>query len=95
NFISREKLDKIPDIKRNIRDSLTSILRALDTINPPVRLEHAENQARATYILTTAHQLDVDYPPAFFDHAEVLWRDGGVQECFQRSNEYQLIDSAK
>ncbi|CAF4819022.1 unnamed protein product [Rotaria sp. Silwood1] len=94
-FTPQEKLDKIPDIKRNIRDSLTSILRALDTINPPVRLEHSENQARATYILTTAHQLDVDYPPAFFDHAEVLWRDGGVQECFQRSNEYQLIDSAK
>lgn len=24
-----------------------------------------------------------------------LWSDGGVQECFSRSNEYQLNDSAK
>jgi len=24
-----------------------------------------------------------------------LWADAGVQECFQRSNEYQLNDSAK
>ena len=24
-----------------------------------------------------------------------LWTDGGVQECFSRSNEYQLNDSAK
>jgi len=24
-----------------------------------------------------------------------LWADGGVQECFSRSNEYQLNDSAK
>lgn len=24
-----------------------------------------------------------------------LWVDGGVQECFSRSNEYQLNDSAK
>jgi guanine nucleotide-binding protein G(o) subunit alpha len=24
-----------------------------------------------------------------------LWADGGVQECFGRSNEYQLNDSAK
>jgi len=24
-----------------------------------------------------------------------LWTDSGVQECFQRSNEYQLNDSAK
>ncbi|CAF3794679.1 unnamed protein product [Rotaria sp. Silwood1] len=90
-----ERVDKIPDIKRNIHDSLTSILRALDTISPPVSLEHSENRERATYILTTAHQLDFDYPPEFFDDVETLWRDGGVQECFQRSNEYQLIDSAK
>lgn len=24
-----------------------------------------------------------------------LWQDTGVQECFSRSNEYQLNDSAK
>lgn len=24
-----------------------------------------------------------------------LWSDGGVKECFSRSNEYQLNDSAK
>jgi len=24
-----------------------------------------------------------------------LWQDAGVQECFSRSNEYQLNDSAK
>ena len=24
-----------------------------------------------------------------------LWADGGVQDCFQRANEYQLNDSAK
>jgi guanine nucleotide-binding protein G(o) subunit alpha len=24
-----------------------------------------------------------------------LWQDSGVQECFCRSNEYQLNDSAK
>ena len=24
-----------------------------------------------------------------------LWMDGGVQECFQRSREYQLNDSAE
>jgi guanine nucleotide-binding protein G(s) subunit alpha len=64
-------------------------------IIPPVQLEHPENQSRATYILTTAHQLDFDYPPEFFENVEILWSDGGVQECFQRSNEYQLIDCAK
>ncbi len=112
-MFSREKIDKIPDIKRNIRDSLTvgfqniffrylmsfsffkSIIRALDKITPPCTLEHPENQWRATYMLTTAHQLDFDYPPEFYEHAAVLWSDAGIQACFERSNEYQLIDCAK
>jgi guanine nucleotide-binding protein G(s) subunit alpha len=62
---------------------------------PPVRYEHPENQALATYILTTAHQLDFDYPPEFFETVQILWSDAGVKECFLRSNEYQLIDCAK
>jgi guanine nucleotide-binding protein G(s) subunit alpha len=94
-FTTQEKIDKIPDIKRNIRDSLTSILRAMEKINPPIALERPEDQWRATYILTTAHQLEFDYPPEFFEHAAILWSDAGVQACFDRSNEYQLIDCAK
>ena len=26
---------------------------------------------------------------------KVLWADPGMKACFERSNEYQLIDSAK
>ena len=75
--------------------SLQSIIRSMDKINPPVLLEHPENEWRATYIITTAHHLDFDYPPEFFDHAAILWSDTGIQACFERSNEYQLIDCAK
>ena len=31
----------------------------------------------------------------FFDHAKHLWEDEGVKACFERSNEYQLIDCAQ
>ena len=31
----------------------------------------------------------------FFSHCRQLWADAGVQEAFERSNEYQLIDCAK
>ena len=67
----------------------------MDKISPPVALGHPENQWRATYMITTAHQLDFDYPPEFFEHAAILWSDEGIQACFERSNEYQLIDCAK
>ncbi len=30
----------------------------------------------------------------FYDHAKALWDDEGVQECYARAHEYQLIDSA-
>ena len=31
----------------------------------------------------------------FYEHTEILWKDKGVQSCFERSNEYQLIDCAQ
>lgn len=67
----------------------------MEALSPPVHLEKAGNQSLATYILTTAHQLDFDYPAEFYENVEILWRDAGVQECYQRANEYQLIDCAK
>lgn len=38
---------------------------------------------------------DFNYPPEFYEHTEELWKDSGVQQTFERSNEYQLIDCAK
>uniref|UniRef100_A0A671XIV0 Guanine nucleotide-binding protein G(s) subunit alpha n=1 Tax=Sparus aurata TaxID=8175 RepID=A0A671XIV0_SPAAU len=31
----------------------------------------------------------------FYDHAKILWQDEGVRSCWERSNEYQLIDCAQ
>lgn len=30
----------------------------------------------------------------YFDHVKIAWADKGVQDTYERSNEYQLIDSA-
>ena len=38
---------------------------------------------------------DFEYTREFYDTTEALWKDPGVQACFERSNEYQLIDCAK
>lgn len=38
---------------------------------------------------------DFNYPPEFYEHTEELWKDHGVQQTYERSNEYQLIDCAK
>lgn len=31
----------------------------------------------------------------YYDHVKILWADPGVHKTFKRSNEFQLIDSAK
>ncbi|KAF9806662.1 hypothetical protein SFRURICE_002081, partial [Spodoptera frugiperda] len=53
----------------------------------------SERAEKANLIRHNIHESihDIEY----FDHVRTLWRDGGVRECFRRSNEYQLIDSAE
>lgn len=31
----------------------------------------------------------------FYEHTKTLWQDEGVRACYERSNEYQLIDCAQ
>lgn len=94
-FSEEEKIQKIEDIKKNIRDAILTISGAMSTLAPPVSLENPANQFRVDYIQDVASQPDFDYPSEFYEHTEILWQDRGVQACYERSNEYQLIDCAK
>ncbi|XP_022696481.1 guanine nucleotide-binding protein G(s) subunit alpha isoform X4 [Varroa jacobsoni] len=94
-FSEDERKQKIDDIKKNIRDAILTITGAMSTLVPPVQLEHPENQARVDYIQDVASAPNFDYPPEFYEHTEILWKDRGVIAAFERSNEYQLIDCAK
>ncbi|PAA72179.1 hypothetical protein BOX15_Mlig033727g1 [Macrostomum lignano] len=87
--------EKVPDIRRNIRDGMLSITGAMSNLNPPVELENPEYQQYVDYVQTETISKEFDYPPEFFERCCLLWKDKGVQEAFSRANEYQLIDSAK
>ncbi|KAK7505770.1 hypothetical protein BaRGS_00003041 [Batillaria attramentaria] len=94
-FGADERKQKIEDIKRNVRDAILTITGAMSTLNPPVTLENPDNQFRVDYIQDVASQPDFDYPHEFYEHTEILWKDKGVQHCYERANEYQLIDCAQ
>lgn len=94
-FSEREKKEKIDAIRKNLRDAICSIAGAMSSLKPPVELELGENRKLRDYILETASKPDFDYPTEFFTYCAKLWKDGGIQETFERSNEYQLIDCAK
>ncbi|KAK2559762.1 Guanine nucleotide-binding protein G(s) subunit alpha [Acropora cervicornis] len=94
-FTEQEKRQKIEDIKKNIRDAILTITGAMSTLTPPVKLANPNNQFRIDYLHEVATTPDFDYPPEFYEHTKILWQDAGVLECFERSNEYQLIDCAQ
>ncbi|RZC43030.1 G-alpha and/or Arf domain containing protein [Asbolus verrucosus] len=94
-FSEQEKKEKIRSIKQNIHESIHDIVSAMAKIAPPVQLEKAENQTSVEFILKLGPEEPEGYSEEYFDHVKTLWGDRGVQQTFERSNEYQLIDSAQ
>lgn len=94
-FDDSSRREKVPDIRKNIRDGMLSITGAMSRIVPPVQLEHPEYQEYVQYIQEKTTASDFDYPSQFFEICCKLWVDKGVKETFSRANEYQLIDSAR
>ncbi|XP_045384496.1 guanine nucleotide-binding protein G(s) subunit alpha isoforms short isoform X5 [Eulemur rufifrons] len=90
-----DKAVKVQDIKNNLKEAIETIVAAMSNLVPPVELANPENQFRVDYILSVMNKPDFDFPPEFYEHAKVLWQDEGVRACYERSNEYQLIDCAQ
>lgn len=92
-FNKEERLQKLEDIKRNIRDAILTICDAMEKLH--IRLENEQLQPQLDWIIDRASETNFDYPAEFWTYTELLWKDKGIQQCYERSNEYQLIDCAK
>ncbi|XP_063072063.1 guanine nucleotide-binding protein G(s) subunit alpha-like isoform X2 [Engraulis encrasicolus] len=94
-FNAEEKKQKIQDIKNNIKEAIETIVAAMGSLAPPVPVASPANQRCIEYISRLSSQKDFDFTPEFYEHTKCLWQDSGVRACFDRSNEYQLIDCAQ
>ena len=94
-FSEEEKKQKVAEIRRNVRESVLTILTAMPNIDPPVRCADPALEAQRSWLMEYNTQPDFEYNTEFYEATEALWADAGVQTCFERSNEYQLIDCAK
>jgi len=97
-FNEQEKKEKVEDIKKNIKEGILTITGAMKTIVPPAKLDDPSQQWRIDWLhenCVVSEEEEFEYPEEFYDHVETLWADKGVIDCFERSNEYQLIDCAK
>ncbi|KAJ2720269.1 guanine nucleotide-binding protein subunit alpha [Coemansia sp. Benny D115] len=77
----------------NTIQSMRVLLEAMDTLH--IALEHPEYQGYSDVIMSMPGQIEAENLPADVAGAvKALWADAGVRECFGRSNEFQLNDSA-
>jgi len=94
-FSEEERLQKRENIRTNVKDAILTVAQAMSAISPPVQLANPQSVPAFDFVTARCPSPDFDYPPEFWDHVEVLWADPGMKTCYERSNEYQLIDSAK
>uniref|UniRef100_A0A1I8HWJ6 Guanine nucleotide-binding protein G(O) subunit alpha n=1 Tax=Macrostomum lignano TaxID=282301 RepID=A0A1I8HWJ6_9PLAT len=84
-----------PIVYSNTIQSLVAILRAMSTL--AIDYSDQDRLADAQIVFDVIGRMADAQPfsPQLLVAMKRLWADGGVQSCFQRSNEYQLNDSAK
>ncbi|XP_022339054.2 guanine nucleotide-binding protein G(s) subunit alpha-like [Crassostrea virginica] len=92
-FDMRERIEKVSDIRKNIKESIVVLLLAMSQLD--IALKNEDNEISKEFILNEAGNTEIHRTNEFLEHAEKLWADGGVQECYSRSHEFQLIDCAK
>ncbi|KAF3856573.1 hypothetical protein F7725_017296 [Dissostichus mawsoni] len=100
-FNAEEKKQKIHDIKNNIKEAIETIIAAMITLTPPCKLACPANQSRIKYVMHQVNRKDLSFLqpyllfPGVFMTCKVPRQDEGVRSCWDRSNEYQLIDCAQ
>jgi guanine nucleotide-binding protein G(i) subunit alpha len=78
----------------NVVQSMQVILDAMEMLGLPLDGEEARSHADTIMSQPPVFQ-GSRLPPDVTQAIAVLWRSSTVQECFARSAEYQLNDSAK
>lgn len=95
NGYSREERESFKEIiYSNTVQSMRVILEAMESLELP--LDDARAEFHVQTIFMQPQQIEGDVlAPEVGTAVEALWKDAGVQECFNRSREYQLNDSAR
>ncbi|XP_072374567.1 guanine nucleotide binding protein (G protein), alpha activating activity polypeptide O, b isoform X2 [Scyliorhinus torazame] len=84
-----------PVVYSNTIQSLAAIVRAMDTLG--IEYGDKERKADAKMVCDVVSRMEDTEPfsPELLSAMIRLWTDSGMVECFSRSREYQLNDSAQ
>lgn len=84
-----------PVIFSNTIMSLIAILRAMEKLQVPFGDEKRIGDARMIFEIAMRGEDTLQFSEELLEAMKRLWVDKGVRDCFRRSREYQLHDSAK
>lgn len=92
---SRDERESFKEIIfTNTVQSMRVILEAMESLELPLDDQRAEYHVQTIFM--QPQQIEGDnLPPEVGNAIANLWKDAGVQDCFKRSREYQLNDSAR
>ncbi|KAF8457425.1 guanine nucleotide-binding protein subunit alpha [Terfezia claveryi] len=92
---SRDERESFKEIIfSNTVQSMRVILEAMESLEVPLGDQRHEYHVQTIFM--QPQQIEGDsLPPEVGNAIRALWQDRGVQECFTRSREYQLNDSAR
>lgn len=92
---SRDERENFKEIIfSNTVQSMRVILEAMESLELPLDDQRAEYHVQTIFMQPAQIEGD-NLPPEVGTAIAALWRDAGVQDCFKRSREYQLNDSAR
>ncbi|XP_039653625.1 guanine nucleotide-binding protein G(t) subunit alpha-1 isoform X1 [Perca fluviatilis] len=88
-----ESMEFIVIIYSNTLQSIMAIVKAMSTLN--MNYGHPDQQDDARKLMHLADTIEEGtMPKEMADIILRLWKDSGIQACFERASEYQLNDSA-
>lgn len=82
-------------IRHNLLESIESMVKAMSTLS----IQYEKEQSFEGYnrlidpLMDIDQEVDIELGPAEVKCIDELWTDAGIQKCYTRSNEYQLLDS--
>uniref|UniRef100_A0A915AV76 Guanine nucleotide-binding protein alpha-7 subunit n=1 Tax=Parascaris univalens TaxID=6257 RepID=A0A915AV76_PARUN len=91
---SQQDLEMIrPVVYSNCIHSMLAILRAMFHLQ--IEYGDPDRVRDSQLVFATVHANKEELTEELSAAMQRLWMDGGVRECYRRSNEYQIDDSAK
>lgn len=79
-------------IYQNISMAMRSMINAMELLQ--IQFKDEKSLENAELILSHDFEATITIESSYMSAIKELWADAGIQECYERRREYQLIDSA-